>query len=376
MGYRRFTGCLSPFQIPMPLFAPGISFQDVALTTAAHQYAAIGPVIWADGVSHAIRKVGVRFGAITVGTGTTTVRVSLQNVLGTGDAVPYRPDGTVDQSWTSAIGSLTANVMNVNQLDADRASVANGSMLAVMVDFSAFGTSPSLGVGFWQTPGGASQWAHRVGCVLSTDTGTTWAASAREPVVIFESDGGVIGTLALTCPATSFNTVAFNSGSTDFEQGLEQVAEHTFKAAGVMVWAYASTAAADFDVKIYEGTSVLETVNVPYEHLVANNTRIVTPVYFSQDLTITRGTTYRIMVAPSGAQDVRLMYMDFQAATHRAAMWGTEFAFNTKRTAGFQTATTTRLPAAWWIPAGIDDGTGGGASGSIYRGGGPRVMRP
>ena len=362
MTYRRFTGCLHPFERPLALLEPGVSMSDIARNASAQMYAAIGSVVWADGQAHAIRKVGIRFGSITVGTGTTTVRVGLRDVLGSGDAVPFRPDANVDESWSAAITALTQNTINLAQLDADRAAVAQGSLLAVVVDFTAFGTSPSLGIGFWGTPGGSATWSHRVGCLTSADSGTTWVASARVPIVIFESDGGVFGTFGGTLPCTGFNTVAFDSGSTDLEQGLEEVAEHTIKVAGINMIGYAAEAGANFDLKIYEGVNVIETVSVLYEHHVANNTRLIGPFYFSQDLTLTRGTTYRAMIAPTSALDCRIMYVDLLAAGHRSTLWGTQQAFVTKRVAGFQAPTTTRVPMAWWIPAGADDGVAAGAS--------------
>lgn len=158
----------------------GVLTQDLSGEKAAF----LGPLdspTWVSGTK-TITGVVVRYTSVTVGTGSTW-RVSLQDLAAA--TVPLQPDGVVDQEWTGApqAGWSTSDVTHTFTTTR---TVSKGDRLAVVFDYSVFGSGTILSLGAIDilTPEFVD-----VGCV-NMPNGGAWALSGDIPNIEFVCDDG------------------------------------------------------------------------------------------------------------------------------------------------------------------------------------------
>jgi hypothetical protein len=329
---------------------PLVSNATVAAAAAAKLFA-IGAVEWADGGTHDIDKVIFR------GTATSpsyTLRISLQDV-DTAAGPVGRSDGVVDQ-YGEIVNPSTGAPVHTVTLDADRTSVASGTLLAVVFDYSAY-VSGSMGIATMNVPSNSSP--HRP-LVSSFDGTATYAIVGTIPAITFEAADGTFGQFAGAYPAVSgvTNVTAFGSGSTPDEVAVEFTVPGTVWCGGARVLINAA-ASADYDIVLYNGTTPIASHSVITDTTVADATPRWVEARWA-DVQLDPGATYRLAIKPTTANLVTLYYLDVSVAGHLNAFSGT-MAYTTRTDAGaFAAPTTTRqLFASLKITA---FNTGGGGS--------------
>jgi hypothetical protein len=345
-----------------PPLQPGVAWPPatgVTLLDALNEkLVAFGRVTWDDGGTHDIDDIGFLTTTVTPGSG-STFEVSTRAVDLTAGPAP-RDDGVVIQSYSS--GTMpTANAWNKVALASPHTAVAHGALLAVCFELTGFGSETAINISrFTNMDGRQSLNADGMSSFLAS----TWANVFGVANVALFSDDGAIGTLGpywLTSSATLQE--AWNSGTNPDERGNEFTVDAPIQIDHL--WALlgpSGGASADFDLVLYEGTTAVRTVSFD-----ANASPTATRCYVSgpiAPLTLAVGTTYRLVVKPTTANNVDLVVFTYAEAAMRKAFCGTNAAYVTRNDGGaFAAATTTKAAAVGVIISGVDDASGGGGGG-------------
>jgi hypothetical protein len=321
----------------------------LVIDASADKVAFVGRVWWADGAATKdCRKVHFRLGAVTAGT--ATFRVSLQDITLT-SGPPMQPDGTPDETWTVATSSLTGNSWNSSgNLSADR-TLARGSLIAVVFDYSAFTSGASIVIGSIRAVENATGAVPRQGGAILDATGT-WVLQANVPNVRLEASDGTYGFLGYDLPYSAVNTRTFNSGSSGAggglnagdERGLEWTVSHPISVGGCGLY-LTQSASSDCDIVLYSGTTALETVSIDANAVQNNGNMRWLDVIFAAFHSFAIGDTLRLMVKPTSANNVSIQSSTLNNANDRHAYHGTAVAGNSRVDGGsFGTADTTEIP--------------------------------
>jgi hypothetical protein len=268
----------------------------------------------------------------------------------------------VDQSWTSLVSALTANAWNRGTLDATRASVAHGTPLCVVCDFSAFAGSDSVGVSTL-----SASFAYNIhGAQVVLFNGTTWTVQDVPPNVVLEFDDGSFGTLDEGFVFSALNSHIFNQGTAvSDEYALEFAFPFPCQVGGAWVLLAVAGTTTTFNLVLYTGTTATATVAVDPLQLRSTAPRWLF-VPFGAEVPIAANTTYRLAIQPTSANSVTAYSYDVAAAGHfQSHAGGTPFALATRLDLGAWAATTTtRRPFMGLRVSGFDDATGGGGGGT------------
>lgn len=321
-----------------------------ALDSSGDRVYAIGRVRWSDGGSHDLRTIHWRSGNAT--SPSFTLRVGCADVDATAGP-PGRDDGTLDQSGTHVDPAGNTNFSTT--LSADRASVATGTLLAIRWDFSAY-TSGSIAVS-GMSFGSQPLHAH----ITHFDgTSTYTLVSNLIPHLTLEAADGTFGVFADCFPRASaaVGSVAFNSGSTDDEVGMEFTVPFSCWA-GEVGFLVNPAASADFDIVLYQATTPVASASFDANTLsVAASARWAIANF--ADVALTVGQTYRLTMKPTTANNVTINYIDVSAAGHLDA-FADAVAYVTADGGTFASPTATRLPFCY-VGLSAFDGGGGGAT--------------
>jgi hypothetical protein len=201
----------------------------------------------------------------------------------------------------------------------------------------------------------------------------SWADQAVQPALLLEFTDGTFGTVGLSVPAQVYNTRAFNLDTTGTggglnagdERGLEFTPEVTFRSDGVQI-DLSVASGADFEVIAYSGTTPLSggTITVDNNATAVAGTLRRGIYYWTQELTFTAGTTYRVAVRPTTTNSVTLSTITLNDANHRVIYGGTSIAGNSRADQGaWGTPSTTEIPMISLLVSSLDDGTGSGGGG-------------
>jgi hypothetical protein len=359
------TGLLWPQMLSF--VAPTGGFTESSVLTidaSADKVAFVGRVWWADGATTKdCRKVHFRLGSVTAGT--ATFRVSLQDIT-TATGPPMQPDNTPDETWTVATSSLTGNAWNsTGNLSADR-TMARGSMIGIVFDFSAFTSGASIVIGSIRAVENATGAVPRQGGAL-LDTAGSWVLQSNIPNVRLEASDGTYGFLGYDTPYSAVNTRTFNSGSSGAggglnagdERGLEWTVSHPMTIGGCGLF-LTQSAGSDCDVVLYSGTTALETVTVDANANQNNGNMRWLDVVFASTHSFAADDTLRLMVKPTSANNVSIQSVTLNNANDRVAYHGTGGSGNSRVDGGsFGTTDTTELPIIGLHVVGLDDGVGG-----------------
>ena len=297
---------------PFSLVQAGVSVNGL-MDASAEKVGFIGRVNWAGtGSSKAIRRVVTRLGAVTAGT--ATFRVSLQDV-DTSAGPPGVPDGTPDQTWTTATSGLTANtVLETGDLSADR-TVSRGDLVAVVFDYSAFTSGASVIVNTLPAP-----FANAFpSAVLYT---ASWAALANTlPEVAFIFSDGTRGTLEGSCLISNTSAADYNNATTSTasldsgdERGTKWVPTRPGSITALQGVIRVAGATSDFELCLYRDTTLLETVVVEANMVVASGTYAWFRVPLDTAVRFSASENIYLTVKPTTANNVRIMAIDFHAA--------------------------------------------------------------
>lgn len=289
-------------------------------------------------------------------TATNTVRSSFQDV----DLATGNPDGVVDQYRTGTPTSATwvaPGLITADGTDGGgKRSVTRGDLLACVVDFSAY-TSGSVNVRVAQSNSiDQHVW-------VPTYNGTTWTKNGGyTPLLALKYDDGTYAVLQdQVWPLTAITTTALNTGTTPDEAGLRFQVPFDCVVEGVNVYMEAD---GDCTIVLYDAAdAVLATVSFDKDVRHTTAAAAIYPLPLSAAVTLTRDTTYRLVVKPTSATTCNIYDATVASVALMAAIPGGAAWHWTQRTdAGAWTDTTTRRPLAMGLRIGqVDDGDGAGA---------------
>lgn len=327
-----------------------ISTSSVFLLDAADE--AAGLVVTAPKAGN-IRNVSFRTGTVTTG---ATVDVRIETV----DAATGNPSGTLWATNTNvshAINAADDNVwLTTGNLTAS-ATVAKGDKIAVVI------VNPSVSPGtlriasmpqITQIPQGLLK------------TAGSWAKQLEVPAIALQYDDGSYGFIDnIFGGLTAITLTAFNSGSTPDEAAIKFTCPVKMTVSGI--WAHVGNiaAGADFDLVLYDsdGSTVLESVSIDGDHAISTAADNPLAVRFDTDVTLNAGSSYRVAVKPTTANNISRCVADFiSAAAIASSPIGPTTALTSTRTdAGAWTDTDTdSVLLAGVIVTQLDDGAGGG----------------
>jgi len=355
--------------LPRHLYISRGPFLNSAVIDATgEKIAYIGRVWNKDGSSKNINKVGFLFGSVTKAGG-SGLTVSLQDVSLTSGPV-FQPDETQDQTVAIANGDagFTSNAWyQTGALSATR-TVSPGDLLAVVIEYDGSGRLGADAVNVRCLAQADSSGFNMPGVVLKS--GGSWSDTTDIPNVILEFDDGTFGTLDGGFPLSATSSAAFkqDTGTAD-EYAMEFSVPFPCKADGCWLTHALSANTSNYEIVLYEGTTVKTTVTVDANAVkAAGDSPRFAWFAFSSQISLTANTTYYLAVKPTQTTStVTLHYFDVAAANHfQAHDGGTAFRFATRLDEGaWAAATTTRRPYMGIRLCAFDDGVGGGSGGGL-----------
>ncbi|MBI3983851.1 hypothetical protein HY346_00975 [Candidatus Microgenomates bacterium] len=274
------------------------------------------------------------------------------------------PDGTDDQFRVVTTG-LTANTWVAPGLITSdgtdtgvKRAVTKGDLVACVVSFESFATGDSLEVSNLAQTGVVQQ---SIGGFPYPDQFTTaWTKIAGRPVVALKYNDGTYELIeATSLPLSALNSTAFNSGSTPDERGNILQFPFPVKVSGFWVRVDLD---GDADVVLYDsdGTTALATSSLD-TNVRASAVGHTLFRYFSSDVSLSKDTTYRLVLKPTSVTSVTLYDFDVNAAAIMDAVEGGQNWHHTQRTdAGAWSQTTTKRNMMGLLVTSADDGAGGG----------------
>jgi hypothetical protein len=284
----------------------------------------VGAPHWKSG-SKTITAVDLMFNSKANGTGTTTVRVSLRDV-DTSTGSPVRDDGTIDQSGTQDITAVSVTTYTTFTLDTSR-TVNIGDELAVVVDFSAFGTAPSVVTRHWGIVGvtypqissyiGAPAWANRGGLPnvrLSCNDGTYIYLGAPYAFLQGDYTGGDF----------NLNTTTGGPGLGSDQRGSLWVPKKSYDITMIQIPVRSTNAGATAELGIYKDNTLLETAHVVLANRLGTLAAISLYEYrLSAPVRVNAGENIRITLRPlEGANSWRVQVVSFASTAERRSFFG------------------------------------------------------
>lgn len=258
------------------------------------------------------------------GTGTTTVRVGIGDPdLAAGP--PIRPDA-IDQSGEIDIASITAGTPFTITLGTNR-TISLGDYLCVQVDFSAFGTGPTLtmisigGLGLTNLPQGS-------GIVTATQT---FRGSGPAVVLLTTTDERIYFDPCLPPPknATASGT-DYNSSSTGTtidggdERGMLWIPQQAWDITRIEAVLRFAGITSDAEMVIYKDTTVLHTIAIDAALAGQVGTNGNWTFNIETPVRVNAGENIRITFKPTTTNNVRIYRERLFSAADRV-LYGSEY---------------------------------------------------
>lgn len=355
MALVNINGLFFP---PTLLSAASPNTGSSVIDATGEKYAWIGRVTWADKSvsSRAIRRARFLFGSVTKAGG-SALTFSLQNV-DTANGPPAQPDGTQDQTVAIANANaafLSNTYITTGDLSADR-TVSLGEYIAAVLEYDGSGRLGADSVAISHILPSTGILAD--GPSLFT---ASWATVGAFNGIVFECADGAVATLDPALPTSSSTaTLSFNSGSAADEVALKFTPDFACRIDALWASCFPTGIAADFDVVLYQGTTVLQTVSVD-ANTAPNTSTPRTYILPIAETTLTAGVTYYVALKPTTANNVTMRYVDVSSSAIRDLLpGGAQCSYSTRADAGAWSDTDTRYPYLGVRLSAIDNGAGGG----------------
>jgi hypothetical protein len=280
------------------------------------------------------------------------LKCSFQNV----DLATGMPDETVDENATVTAGLTSGAWVNPGSFSAGRA-VTRGDLVAAVVEFASWAAGDALTLDRLYlsayTPPAHTYYGPK-------KLGGTWDKTEEmlPPWALRYTDGSY-ALVPGGYPVSAIADVGFGSGSSPDEIGVRFTVPMACRLQGVflrMVTAASST----FDVVLYQGSTVVETVTTDGDATIAGSGRGILVLF---DSLLAANTLYRSVLKPS-ATSQNLFLFTVASAAIMDAFGGGQAWHQTERTdAGAWTDTPTKRPwMSLWLSQ-VDDGAGSSGSG-------------
>jgi hypothetical protein len=333
-----------PAMPPGPV-AGAIALNNTSLIidAAGERIALMGQYWSASGGSKTIDTISFMPGTM-VNTNGSNIRVSLQN-LNTA-ATPTQPDGTQDQFRDHLINTISSNtwfttglVTNDGTNGGIKRTVNHGDFLAVVIEFQSFVAGDIL------RAQGSGTAAHIFGPVAALFAAAAWTIPSVLPNVLFTNSDGSLGCFHNAPPRTAQTNVPYNNGTTPDEYGVRFTAPFDMKVDGISFYTFMPNSTADFELVLYQDTTVIDTIVVPAEISSTTGTARISELSFATKRTLVKDVQYIISMKPTTANDVSTFFYNVAAASH-IGLWaggvGTELVVRTDLGAWAVDGTPTR----------------------------------
>lgn len=296
------------------------------------------------------------------------LRLSFQDVsLTTGD-----PDGTQDQ-FRDITGTISANTWQVPGLmtsdgtdSGTKRTVAQGELLACVVDFVSFVASDSVSIPYLTI---ASSVARNWYVDNNADFASYAKVGAGGGVLALKYNDGSYGEFDVPYwPVSGINSVTYGNGSTPDERALRFQVPVSMRCVGA--WAQVDQDGAT-DLVLYDNaSSVLGTISLdPDQRYITSGGYAIG--YFASSVTLSANTTYRLSVKPTSATSIILQDFDVPGAAYQACLpGGAQWYLSTRTDAGAWSDTTTKRPLIGLLFDGVDSGGGSTGSATLINSGG------
>ena len=375
MALQAFANGQGFLLSPLPVFPFTTSTGNMTIDAAGESAAIVGYINLSSGVGTSATvsaagsgKMHVRMEAITFASGSTNVRIGVNDVGATG-----LEDGTHDvfADVTGGGGGLTGSTVNTVTMTSGTKTISHGDLVALVVEMTARGGTDSIVMPRSSTNGLVIPYA-------TADTGSGPAKGAfGAPYIAIEFDNGVIGWMTNHMPRGVVAGSGFNSGSTPDEYAL--VFQVPFKASAVGIYALLSSLAStdDFEMILYSdplGTPVAERTITQDMDLADTNGEQVWSRTFATAYTLSANTDYAIAIRPTTANSVAIFEIGLGtngANLRKATPFGTNCSryTRTNQSGAFGSQSTILIPAfGLWVGSLSDDVSSGGGNANILGG--------
>lgn len=352
---------MDPFLIaPFNATIPPNFITSPVISAATHQIIFYGRPTWRGAsTTKDLRRLALSLGAVTAGT--ATIRFSVQDPdLGTGPA--GRADATVDENYTVATTSLTANaVFETGDLSADR-TITRGAPLMIVIDFSSWTSTASVVARLLQI----AKQNGSPACTLYN--GATYTNLSGLPLLGLIFSDGTRGTFAGTGLVVATSNVDFNNAtalSASLDSGDERgnlwVPDAAGELTGVSAEYRYAGGTSDHELCVYRDTTLLATVTVDANVTPASGSTIFWDFVFSAPISFSASDNLYFVLKPTTANNVRLPALDFAHADDLLAAFGGVISWAQREDGGAwatNTGHTTRMAPIY--PRGRYSSAGGG----------------
>jgi hypothetical protein len=325
----QFAGTPKPW--PFIPTTVGTSLASTLVDASGEMVAFCGPVETPNKGTKSIRKVGINLGTV-VKTGSSVIRVSLQNAATATGPAPGRPDETQDQTADIAAADYSSNAyVATGNLSADR-SVAYGEQVCVVAEYSTFAGGDSFNIRSYPSYNmvQGSTW-------IASKLGGTWAGISGTPIVHFEFSDGTLGTLHGALPGlTTTSGITLNTGTTPDEVGNAFTVDQTIKVSSIFGSVTVNNASSDFDLILYNGSTSLASCSYDANAVYRLGSYDLFHCLISEQ-TLTTGNTYRVAIKPTTTNSVMASYVNVNDTLMRAM-----------HPSGANVQSTTRTDAGSW----------------------------
>lgn len=290
------------------------------------------------------------------------LRFSFQN-LTTGGV----PDATQDQyrAVTSGFGAnawlVPPGVMTNNGTDGGtKRSVTVGDWIACVVEFESFVAGDSITMSGLNVSTGASGAATHTAHQYIADFETAWTRQLGTGPIALKYNDSTYGVLPLAwAPILTVNANAFGSGSSPAYRGMRFRLPFNAQVTGAWVRMVPS---ADCTLTLYDNSdNVLASVTIDGDHDPATAGQN-TYLWFNAKVSLTKNTTYRLILQATEVTSITLYDFDISAAALMAAVPGGVQWYSSTGSPGAWVDVTTNRPLMGLLIDGVDDGSGAGGA--------------
>jgi hypothetical protein len=348
--------------LPSPLFYPGMLKNSTAAPNSGNSSTIVN-----DGTPRYVAYVFSAKEAMTVshvgimhGTVTASGALTLQMTTVDGSGVPSTLLGATNSAAVNT-GALTSSTFTLHAL-AESATITKGQVFALKMLHQG-GTSVQTRV--WSSAASPAAYAN-FPYQITDVTGSAVKSGAGIKMVVFGSDATTFYQVDGTMPAssTSVSANAFSDSVAGAKRGA--IFQVPFKCTASGAKVYAAASSGGFNAAIYDsGGAELSSSSTAWDadHS-ANGDGVAAHVMFDNDVTLSPGTDYRLVIEPTSATNCNMYTAAISSTIYRAA-WpgGTNWFYTTFTTAGgWVDSATTSIPFIDLIITKLDDGVSSGGS--------------
>lgn len=349
MALARNTG--QPDCVPALPLTSNISSTTSLLIDAVTERVGVTGRVWWPGAGDTKNIQNIAFITGAVSTPSGTVEFSIQDTSGTSNGGV--PDGTVDQSASTSTFPGANTEFKSGNLSANRA-VTRGQLLSFVLGSTAW-NSGSFNILTLASFSGAGLNS----VFVRLYSGGAWGdPSNKIPIIKLYFDDGTEGTVLGAWWGTGAQE-SFGSGASPNERGNRFVLPYACEVEGVQKQFAMTAYDRDYEIKIYRGTTALETITV--DATTKYQGGVYPDIYpFTTRHSFAANETFYVTIKPTTAGAVELPVATVPVAGDLALLPGGTSVQYATFTAGTPTVTATKRAMLSVLCSAFDDGAGAG----------------